>query len=242
MTLLPLVAALAWTVALIVDEDPLGQTGALLAGVGLLVVASVAVVGMTVTGGRWAHRLAILSAGAGLTLAVIRPIDVSWFAATGASVIAGATLFLPQVTRKIRKLPAATGPPRSAVVLTLALLMLPFPLGIVAGRSTPWATLLVGLTAPVVSFLFARVVPGGLLGVRLIWPLLALGLTPLLTLPAGVLTAITALGVVGLAWRPDVRASFHPPRETGTTYPIPPELAPKDILDAARLDNRGRPR
>lgn len=242
MTVLPLVAALAWTVALIVDEEPLGPAGALLVGVGLLVTATVSVVGMTVTGGRWAHRLAFVSAAAGLTLALIRPIDALWIIATGASVIAGATLFLPQTTRRIRKLPAATGPPGSTVLLTAILLTTPFLLGIVSGGSTSWAILVVGLTAPVFAFLFVRVVPGGLLGVRLVWPLLALGLTAVLSFPAAVVAVITALGVAVLAWRPDVKASFHPPRETGTTYAIPPELTPREVLDAARLDDQGRTR
>lgn len=242
MTVLPLLAALAWTVALIFDEEPLGPAGALLVGVGLLVMTTVSVVGMTVTGGRWAHRLAIASVAAGLVLALIRPIDALWIAATGASIIAGATLFLPQMTRRIRRLPTATGPPGSAVLLTSTMLTTPFLLGIASGGSTTWAILVVGLTAPMFAFLFVRVVPGGLLGVRLVWPLLALGLTAMLTFPAVVVTVVTVIGVVVLAWRPDVKASFHPPRETGTTYAIPPELTPREVLDAARLDDQGRPR
>jgi hypothetical protein len=35
--------------------------------------------------------------------------------------------------------------------------------------------------------------------------------------------------------------AFYPPRETGKAYPIPPELAPKEVLDAAEIDERGRP-
>ncbi len=242
MTALPLVAALAWTAALIADKGPLGSAGALLTGVGLVIIAAVAVVGMTVTGGRWAHRLALVSVGAGLTIATIRPIDGFWVAATTASVISGSTLFLPRLTRGIRKLPAATGPPQSAVVLTLALLTIPFLLGVLSGRSATWAILVVGLTAPLVAFLYARVIPGGLLGVRVAWPLLALSLAPVLTLVAGILTALSALAVLAIAWQPEVKTSFHPPHETGSTYPIPPELTPKDILDAARLDDRGRPK
>lgn len=240
MTALPLVAALIWIVALLVDADPLGSVGALLAGVGLVTVATVSVVGMTVAGGRWARRLALVSAIAGLTLAVVRSIDGVWIAGTAASIIAGSALFLPVVSGRIRKLPAAAGPPQAAVLLSLGLLTVPFVLGVVAGRSAAWPELAIGLTAPLFAFLFARVIPGGLLGVRVIWPVFALGLSPLHTPPAGWVTALVAIGVAGLAWRPEVKASFHPPRETGTRYPIPPELAPKDILDAARLDDKGR--
>ncbi len=242
MTALPLVAALAWTVALISDGEPLTSAGSLLAGMGLVTTAAVAVVGMTVTGGRWAHRLAVISVGAGLTTAAIRPIDGFWVAATAASVVAGSALFLPRLTRRIRKLPAATGPPQTAVVLTLALLTLPFPLGLLADGSPTWAILVVGLTAPLFAFMYARVFPGGLLGVRVAWPLAALILAPMLSLAAGVLAGLSAVAIAALAWRPEVKASFHPPVEAGSTYAIPPELAPKEILDAARLDDRGRPK
>jgi hypothetical protein len=53
---------------------------------------------------------------------------------------------------------------------------------------------------------------------------------------------LTALVVLAMAWHPEVKVAFHPPRETGRVFPIPPELAPKEILDAADLDERGRPR
>jgi hypothetical protein len=51
-----------------------------------------------------------------------------------------------------------------------------------------------------------------------------------------------ALGVLvaALAWDSSVRTAFHPPREAGSAYPIPPELAPKEILDEAGIDDRGR--
>ena len=242
MTALPLVAALVWIVALMVDASPLGSVGALLAGVGLVTIAAVSVVGMTVTGGRWARRLGLVSVIAGLTLAVVRPIDGLWVAATAATVLAGSALFLPSVSGRIRKLPAAAGPPETAVLLSLSLLTVPFVLGVVAGSAAGAPGLVIGLTAPMFAFLFARVIPGGLVGVRVIWPVLALSLSPQLPFPAGWLTAMIAIAIAAIAWRPEVKASFHPPREIGTRYPIPPELAPKDILDAARLDDKGRPK
>ena len=242
MSFLPLAAAIAWTVALIADGEPLGAAGSLLTGVGLLALATVAVVGMTITGGRWAHRLGVLSVAAGLVVAAIRPVDGFWFAGLAASAAAGAALFMPQVTGRIRRLPAAAGPPQAAVVLPLVLLSVPFVLGVMAGTSDTWALLTVGLSAPVFAFAFSRVLPGGLVGLRIVWPLLALALSPLLSLPASVVTAITALLVAVVAWRPEVKAAFHPPREAGSTYPIPPELVPGEILDAADIDDRGRRR
>jgi hypothetical protein len=242
MTLLPLVAAIAWTVALIAGSEPLGPAEALLAGIGLLSLGTVSVVGMTITGGRWAHRLGVLSVTAGLVIAAMRPVDGFWFFALAASTVAGASLFMPQVTGRIRRLPAATGPPQTAVVVTLVLLSVPFALGVLAGSSQAWALLTVGLSAPVFAFGFSRVVPGGLIGVRVVWPLMALGLAPFLGVAAAIVAVLAAVGVAAMAWRPEVKAAFHPPRESGSTYPIPPELAPGDVLDAADIDDRGRRR
>ena len=242
MTGLPLFAALVWILALVVDAGPFGSIGALLVGVGLVTIAAVSVVGMTLTGGRWARRLALVSVGAGLIIAVIRSIDGFWIAATVSSIVAGSVLFLPGLTSRIRKLPAAAGPPQTAVLLSLGLLAVPFVLGAVARNDADWPELAIGLTAPLFAFFFARVIPGGLLGVRVIWPAFALGATPLVTTPVNWVTAFISIAIAGLAWRPEIKASFHPPRETGTRYPIPPELAPREILDAAKLDDKGRPK
>lgn len=242
MTFLPLVAAIAWTVALIANGDPLGPAGSLLAGIGLLALATVSAVGMTLTGGRWAHRLGMLSIATGLVIAAMRPLDGFWILALAASTVAGASLFMPQVTGRIRRLPAATGPPQTAVVVTLVLLSVPFLLGVLAGSSESWALLTVGLSAPVFAFGFARVIPGGLIGIRVIWPVLSLGLVPFLDLPTAVAAGAAAVVVAATAWRPEVKAAFHPPRESGSTYPIPPELVPGDVLEAADIDERGRRR
>lgn len=239
---LPLVAALAWTGALVVQSDPMGEVGAMLAGIGLLITAAVAVVGMVVSGGRWSRRLAMVSIGMSLLVAALRPIDAIWIVALSLSGLAFFTMFMPAVTSRIRKLPAAAGPPQAATLIPLILLAVPFLIGVSLGEGSSWAALIVGLAAPLTAFLFSRVIPGGLFAVRVIWPALALSLSPLLAVPAGVLTGALAIGVAILAWRPDVKASFHPPAETGTTYPIPPELTPKDILDEAGLDERGRRR
>jgi hypothetical protein len=242
MTLLPLVAAIAWTAALIASGEPLGPEGSLLSGLGLLSLATVSVVGMTITGGRWAHRLGMLSVAAGLVIAAIRPVDVFWFLGLTASSVAGASLFMPQVTGRIRQLPAATGPPQTAVLVTLVLLTVPFVLGVLAGTSEPWALLSIGLSAPVFAFGFSRVIPGGLIGIRVVWPLMALGLSPLLGLAAAAVSVLSGLVVAAMGWRSEVKAAFHPPRESGSTYPIPPELVPGDILDAADIDDRGHRR
>lgn len=235
-----LLAAVLWTVALVVDRDPFAPAPALLVGIGLLVTSTVATIGMIVVGGRWAHRLAMTSLAMTALVAVAREIDALWVAGTAATALAAVALFSPTLTDTIRRLPSASGPPPRAVAPALLLVAAPFLIGFVGGDAMPWALLVVGLTAPAVALVYSRVLPGGLIAVRLAWPLLAIALSPFLGWVAGSMTAGVALAVAALAWDRSVKASYHPPREVGSTFPIPPELAPKDVLDAAELDEKGR--
>lgn len=240
--LAPLGAALAWVVALLVDPGPLPSFSTLLTGVGLLAMATSAVVGLVVAGSRWSHRTALTAVAATLVVATIRPIDAMWWIGVAASAGAAAILFLPVVTEGVRKLPAAAGPPPAAVIPPLALLAAPVLIGLVSFDAPALPALVAGFSAPLFAYFYVRVLPGGLWGVRILWPLLALGLSPALGMPAGLATAALALAVAAAAWRPEVKVSYHPPREVGSTFPIPPEMAPPEVLDAARVDEKGRPR
>lgn len=237
----PLGAALAWVLALLIEPGDLPPSSTLLAGIGLLAMATTSVVGLVVTGARWAHHLGVGAVAATLAIASLRPIDLIWWVGLALSAVAATALFLPGVTDRVRKLPAAAGPPPAAVIPPLALLGAPFIIGIAAMDVSGLPVLAVGLSAPLFAYLYARVLPGGLWGVRLLWPLLALGVSPALGMPAGLVTGLLGLAVAVVAWRPDVKASYHPPREVGSTFPIPPEMTPPEILDAARLDDKGRP-
>lgn len=235
-------AALAWTVALLIDAASLETAPALLVGVGILAMSTVAMVGMIAVGGRWAHRLGLIDIGFMVVLAVIRPIDLIWLIATGLTGGALLALLSPMVTRSIRKLPSASGPPPRAITPPLILLATPAILGFLGNGSEPWALLVVGLGAPNVAWLYSRVFPGGLIAIRLIWPALAIVLAPWMSLWAGVASISIAIAVVVLSWHKSVKASYHPPREVGSAYPIPPELTPREVLDAAEIDDRGRPK
>lgn len=236
------VAALAWTLALVVDASPLETAPALLVGLGLLAMSTVAMIGMIAVGGRWAHRLGLADIGFMVALAIVRPIDVFWAAAVGLTSLCLLTLLSPVVTRSIRKLPSASGPPPRAITPPLVLLATPAILGLLGNTAEPWALLIVGISAPNVAWFYSRVIPGGLLAIRLIWPALAVALSPWMGWWAGTASVVIATTVVMASWHKSVRASYHPPREVGTAYPIPPELTPKEVLDAAEIDDRGRPR
>lgn len=236
----PLVAAVAWTVALIVDGGPFDSTSVFLICIGLLGMGAISVVGIIVAGGRWARWLGLVVVGATALLAVVRPFDTLWVVGLVTTSLAGASLFLASVTSRVRKLPAAAGPPPMVVVVPLTLLGIPFVLGIAANDSTPWLTLVVGLTAPLAAFVYSRVLPGGLLAVRILWPALAIIAAYPMGSPGGFVSASLGVLVAALAWNPMVKTAFHPPIETGSTYPIPPELAPQEVLDEAGIDDRGR--
>jgi len=240
VTAAPLLAAVIWTVALIVDGEPFVPTSVFLIGIGLLGMATASVVGIVVAGGRWARRLGLVVVGATSVLALVRPIDLIWVLGLGATSLAGASLFLPSVLAGIRKLPAAAGPPERAVLVPLVLIGAPFILGIASNDAAPWATLTVGIAAPIAAFAYSRVLPGGLLAVRALWPILAITLAFPMGSWGGFTSAALGVLVAALAWDGSVRAAFHPPREVGSAYPIPPELAPKEILDEAGIDDRGR--
>jgi hypothetical protein len=237
----PLLAALAWAVAAMVDPSPLDEAGALLTGTGLIIIALVGVAGMVLTGGRWARRLSLGVVAGGYLLAFIRDLDSGWIAALTLTSFAAAMLFLPAVTGQIRKLPSASGPPPRATLLPLLLITVPFLLGLTSLGNTDPAALVVGFGALGAAFWYARVLPGGLIMVRVLWPLLAVALAWQLGLVAGLLSIAAGLAVAGLAWTSDSSVAFHPPRERGSIVPTPPELAPREVLETADLDDRGRP-
>lgn len=233
-------AVLTWIVALILDPTPLETVPALVTGLGLLAMATVATVGMIVVGGRWAHRLALCALAFTVIVAILRPIDPIWFVAVGCTTLATIALFSPALTEGIRNLPSAAGPPPRAVIAPLLALAAPALLGLLGNDAQPWALLMVGVSAPIVALLYSRVIPGGLMSIRLLWPLMAVGLSPWLGWRAGSAAVALAVAIASVSWHASVRASYHPPREVGTTFPIPPELAPSEVLDAAEIDERGR--
>jgi hypothetical protein len=213
----------------------------LLVMTGLLAMATVGMVGLTVTGGRWAHRTSLCGVTAMLVLAALRPIDALWVIALVATLLAGIALLSPPLTSEVRRLPAATGPPIRAVLVPLILIGLPYVLGVAAWSDPSSGTLVVGLGAPLAALWFARVFPGGLYVVRLIWPALAIGLASTQPPAPASVSILAGVVIAVLAWHPSVGVAFHPPRETGTVYPIPPELTPREVLDSADLDDQGRP-
>jgi hypothetical protein len=237
----PLLAALAWAAALAIDPGPFAPASVLLMMVGVLGMATVGMVGLTVTGGRWAHRTSLAALAAMFIVAVARPVDVLWVLALTVTALAAVALLAPPLTGAIRRLPAAAGPPPRAVLIPLLLIGFPFALGLAAWDEPSTGTSIVGLTAPLAALWFARVFPGGLLAVRVVWPAVAFALAFTQWLAPAIVSLCGGAIIAILAWDRTVSVAVHPPRERGTVYPIPPELAPREVLDSADIDERGQP-
>lgn len=235
-----LIAAVVWLLGLIADPAPLDGVSVLLVGIGLVSMAAVATVGIVLSGGRWARRFALTTLASCLAVAAIRPIDAWWFAGLAATALAFASLYLPSVTDRVRKLPSAAGPPPRAVMVPLMLISTPFVIGITNSDGEAWAAALVSTSALIAAFLYSRAVTGSVVTVRLAWPALALGLSPFIGLPGSLASAVAGVAVAVVAWHPSVSLAVHPSVEAGTGYSIPPELTPTEILDAAQLDDRGK--
>lgn len=238
----PLLAGLAWSGALIADPAGWDDGAILLIGLGLLSSITVAITGMLLSGGRWARRTAIVCLAGCLIIALARPIDQWWVAAIALTGAALAALLSPPVIALIRKLPSATGPPDRAVLLIITLLLAPLAVGLGSWHGTNPATLTVGLSAPLAAVWFSKVLPGGLYVARYGWPGMALALSWLQPWRGGVVSAALAALVLLISRDDSVNVAFYPPVETGSTYAIPPELAPQEVLDAADIDERGLPR
>ncbi len=237
---IPVLCALMWVLALVLDPWPFGEAGVLVLGLGLLVAATVSTVGLIVTGGRWARLLGYGVVGVTALIAVQRPIDIIWVLAMFSSVLALGLLLSPTQMENVRRLPSASGPQPRVVAVPTTLLSVPMLFGLLSRDDLTGLAAVVALSAPVVALWFSRVIPGGLWAVRLLWPIGAVSAALFLGAKFGLLSAASGVLIAALAWHESVKTSYHPPFETGSTFPIPPEMTPAEVLDAAEIDDRGQ--
>lgn len=230
----------AWTVVMALHPAPRPTVAVVGIAVSLWTATVAAIAGMVVSRSRWARRTALAVTAAQAILAVIWPVDGWWAAAAVAGVGTALAVGGPWLNGIVRSRPAASGPPTRVILIPLLLISVPFLLG-VAGSGRAWA-LIAWLSALLAAFWFIRVLPGALIVVRLGWPVLALALAWPLGWPAGAVLAASGLALPALSWHSSVTTAVRPLVRQGSIVPVPPELAPRDVLDAANLDERGRPR
>lgn len=236
--LLLIASTAAWTVVMALDASPRPATAVIAMAVSLWTAAVASVSGMMISRSRWARRTGLALAAAHGVIAVIWPVDGWWMAAAGLSAAAAISVSGPWLRGIVRSLPAAAGPPARAVLVPLLILAVPFVGGALGGDGAWFA--IAALAALGAGFWFIRTWTGALVAVRIGWPLVALSLAWPIGGAAGVAVAALGVTVSVVAWDESVTRSVIPLVERGSLVPIPPELAPGDVLDAAGIDDRGR--
>lgn len=235
----PMMAVLVWLVAIMLDPDPYHPNSVLLTGLGWLLLSTVATVGLVLVGGRWALRTLVGVLGTTLFVGAVIPLSTWSMLGLGASAAGLILLLSPGQHRLVRKLPTASGPPSRSVVVTLAALALPLALGLIPAGANAWVVV-VAACGPLTALLYSRTVPGGLAAMRFGLMGASLALAALMPLPHALVALVATAAITAIAWSSDVAVAFRPLIEKGTSYAIPPELAPKEILDRAGIDERGR--
>lgn len=233
-------AILVWLTAIMVGPGPYPPMSVLLIGFGWLLLSTVSTVGLVLVGGRWALYTLLVTLGSTFWVATLAPLSGWTVAGLATSSAALILLLSPHQEPLVRKLPSASGPPPRSVVVTIVALGLPLALGLVPANPSSWV-LLMAACGPISAFLYSRTIPGGLASMRFGLLTAALLASAFMPLPHA-LTALTmCVSITVVAWSPDVAVAFRPLIEKGSAYAIPPELAPKEILDGAGIDERGHP-
>lgn len=235
-----LVASLA-AAFVVTGPDPFWQEGAgSMLAAGHLLLTAVAVVGALVGAARWSVGVAVGLTGIVGVIAVLHPVGSAWvvMVISGAAALTG--LAGTGLRAVVRQRPAADAPPPKAAALALGMLTPPLTVSLVQPdgvNSTDWALVALAL---VVGVVYTRA------GSRAVWvtrvglPLLTLAVPFVVPFP-GLLLPFAAFGLLtGLSWTADARLAAVPLANPGKRVPIPAELAPGEILDAAGLDDRGR--
>ena len=239
LSAIPIVAVLVWVAAIIVEPGDYEPASIALIGIGWLLLGTVGTVGLVLVGGRWAKWTLVVVLATTLIVSLSRALD--WVSLVGLAATTTGLIVLLGPTRAplARRLPSAMGPPVEAVLVILLGLAMPLAMGLVPYEPNT-AVVVFAAVIPLLSFLYSRTVRGGLVAVRLGVPFVAIGAALLMPLPHGVTAVALAFAITYVAWSKEVSVAFRPPVERGSAYPIPPELVPKEILEGAQIDERGR--
>ena len=236
-----LAAAIAWTLTLAFGEPTIGTTAAAVAVVDLLVVVLVAIVGLVVARAQWARRFSLVVIGLMAAMALTMPISNYWVIALSLSGLAVVAVTGPSLNEFLHP-PISNGPPAKAVALLLLLLVLPGVTAFLAGSPLSFASWIVIVIAPIVAWTYGQAILAGLWAARIAIP--AAGLLAMWALEWwAVLLFGTVIALEAwLAWSSQIHGAIagRDPVTKVRSVPIPPELAPPEILAAAGLDDRGR--
>lgn len=249
MTLLPALASGAlvlasalWAVILSAGRDPFSPASGTMAGVGLLLLALVAVAGLLLASGQWARTTGIAVGLIQVVIATSVANNAPSVVAAVTSAAAAAALIWVGPSRRRPRLPAADRPSPPSAALLVGLISAPALMGLASPtvqRPAHWATAGVGLIAGV---MLARASSIALWAVRLGLPIVATGAAIASGWGGGMSLAVWGFVLTALAWQRELKLAVSPLtplRAPG--YRIPPQLAPTEIRDAGGIDEEGRP-
>ena len=235
-----LLGALLWAVRLLFGPAPWEPQAAFLLAAALVVSNAVNLVAMLLSPGKWVRNSIASLAGAWAVAALALEVDPIWIGAFVAYASGVGIAWSRSLDEWFHQAKPDRVPAR-ATILALGLLWLPGfvgALGIPAVTAAGWTVAGFGVVA---GWAYARALPGVLWTIRLVLPILgslsAVGLP--LPAAAGMLAVISALTL--LAWTVDARlAASRPAPRRVASVPVPPELTPPGIMEAAGYDRRGR--
>jgi hypothetical protein len=235
-------ATLVWGGLLVSGRGPWATDSAAVMVAGLVVLAAIAIVGMLVGASRWGRVLALVVAAAGPVMAVLIPVDAVWITGLALSVVAIYGLVGNATLGVIRTLPAASGPTPRVVAFALTLAAMPTLVAAVAPGGLEVGEWIVIVSGAVTAGLYAKAAPGALWAVRLLFPFATVGAAVATGMPRGLMWLAIGAGIGAFGWTKEARVAVRPLVEQGRAVPMLPEMVPPDILDAAGVDQRGRPR
>ena len=236
-------ASLAWGLVLAFGSGPLVPSAAALLAGDQLIMGTVIGVGLVLSRGRWTRRAGFALLGGQALLGIFFEADGWWAGAVLMTAIGIAALAGPWLGGWLRKLPRADGPPSMAVTMNLGLVGLPALVAVTAPGGVPVAGWLLSGLALATAWSYSQAWLPAVWAVRVLLPVLGIATAAALSWPGVVALASGVVALTTLAWLPEVRqATVSPATIPARLVPIPPELAPRDVLEAAGLDDRGRPK
>jgi hypothetical protein len=236
-------ASLGWALVLVFGSGPLAASSATLLAADLLILGTVVAVGLALSRGRWTRRAALLLLGGQAVLGVFYEVDTWWIGAVTATALGMGAATGPWLRGRLRKLPRADGPPPRSVILTLGLVAVPTLVAATSPEGVPLAGwFLSGLALPG-AFAYSQAWLSALWALRIGLPLAGTVAVAPLAWPGALILGLGVVGLSVLAWSPEaLEATMAQKAMPSDLVPIPPELTPRDVLDTAGFDDRGRRR
>lgn len=237
-----MIASSAWSLLVVFSPGRFSAAAATLLAADALILALIAVTGLLVATGPWAWWLAAMSvaAQAALLPALGR---AGWRIAAAVLLTAAAAGLVALAPRRLRQRASTDAPPARAAVLLLGLAALPAISALASPGEIGWAQWSAAIAGVVVAWGLSQASVAALWAARTAMPLLTLVAAFTSPLAGALALAVVALALAALAWDRNLALAVTPIAPIpGAAFRIPPELAPMEVLRAAGLDDRGRPR